>query len=68
MDIGYDGKVASDTIYPIKCRQVFLLSLSIVARYPATLFPASRNTLSCAGITAKPSLRLSRITDSSAIA
>ena len=36
--------------------------------YPATSFPASRSTLFCAGITAKPSLRLSRITYSSAIA
>ena len=30
--------------------------------YPATSFPASRSTLSCAGITAKPSSLLSRIT------
>ena len=36
--------------------------------YPATSFPASRSTLSCAGITDKPSLRQSRITDFPAIA
>ena len=38
-DFDVEG-LGSDTIYPIKCRQVFRLSRSIVARLPRYFVPA----------------------------